>query len=119
MKKFIIVIASIITCIAITSCNEYSNLLKLTDNLVEQVYDSYHGGADLQKQELSTKDGKYMISYTGWTIIAVDIEYDAIPTQKHYSMLLDELSNHYANDPRVEEVYISRGGKVCISVYYN
>lgn len=119
MKRYIIIIVtSLLTCITIGSCSQYSNLFKLTDNLVEQIYSSYHGGKDVPDQEIYTNDGKYIVSYNGGTVIAIDIESDAIPTGKHYSMLLDELSEHYSEDPMVEDVYISLGGKVCISVYY-
>lgn len=119
MKRYIfIIVASLFICITIGSCNQYSNLFKLTDNLVEQIYSSYHSGEDVPDQEIYTKDGKYIVSYIGGTVIVIDIESDAIPTEKHHSMLLDELSEHYSEEPMVEDVHIGRGGKVCISVYY-
>lgn len=111
---FLATLLVVLTSCSISELNSYRELYKKTDYFVEQLnttYESY-GILGITKYEQFTPDGKYKIAPTG-RLINVRIE-DYNATREDYEELKKDLSRHYKNDLRVNDVYICGGGTVMI-----
>jgi hypothetical protein len=100
--------------IILTSCSSSNKeLYSVTDTFVEsfqKTYDSYgvFGGDDHKKV---TSDGQYQVMPVGRLI---NVKILKAVSDDVYLGLKDDLKNHYKNDKRVNDVYISNGGTVMI-----
>lgn len=97
-----------------TSCSHSKKeLYSITDSLIESLqttYDSYGivGGKDYKKV---TSDGQYQVMPVGRLI---NVKILKAVSEEVYKDLQEDLKNHYKDDKRVNDVYISNGGTVMI-----
>ncbi|WP_141672811.1 ABC transporter [Flavobacterium crassostreae] len=101
------------------SCSEKNNeLFSKTDNFVESLqttYDSY-GIMNIDEFSEKTSDSLYAVTPIG-RLINVKL---LIPSEvSEYEKLKTELSNHYKNDKRVNDVYICAAGTIMIDCRTN
>jgi hypothetical protein len=100
--------------INLTNCSSSNKeLYSVTDTFVESLhktYDSYGvlGGDDHKKV---TSDSQYQVMPVGRLI---NIKILKVVSDDDYLGLKDDLKNHYKNDKRVNDVYISNGGTIMI-----
>jgi len=110
MKKivYILILAFVVSC-----SPSKKELYGLTDYFVESLqttYDSY-GILGVQKYIKITSDGQYQVMPVGRLI---NVKILKVVNDDVYKDLKEDLKNHYKNDRRVNDVYISNGGTIMI-----
>lgn len=85
---------------------EFSALFSKTDYYVNKLDISGSGGVDSSE----SSDGKYLVTLMG-RLITVKKNYSSGAT---YYEIKDALQDHYKNNPKVDDIYINKGGTVTI-----
>ena len=113
MARHILILFSIIAILFGCDNIKYRGLYNITDEFVEELqttYESYGllGGMEHEKY---TKDGEYKVLPIGRLI---NVRIERIATDDEYESLRKALESHYSNNPRVNQVYRSKGGTLMI-----
>ena len=110
MKRLLFKSLSIILLsFSITSKND--ELYTLTDYFIDQLSTEVESYGLLSRYEKMTKDKKYQVKTIG-RLINVKIMKPAGKTA--YEQLRKDLTTHYEDDDRVQDVYICQAGTVMI-----
>ncbi len=114
MKKFkIVIFFAFVLLMSLTSCNNRNELYKITDGFVKSLstnVESY-GVFESGSEKKITSDNRYQVMPTGRLII---VKFLDAADNKNYDELIEDLTDHYSGDKRVNDVYMNQGGTVVI-----
>jgi len=103
---------SLILIVLLSSCSDNSELYKITDSFVNSIsINGSYGILEVSENTTQTKDGTFQVMPTGRLII---VKYLSADNNDKYEDLKSDLTSHYSNDKRVNDVYINQGGTVVI-----